>query len=230
MNIITAIRRCLLPIFVVIYFVCSLYVMIPFIIGCVGSGYTGLDSSPYGTPSRPMVYRVLMPAMVKAVKSLIPVAIEKPLTEKMVRWRDSEEGERFVKENFFRPPPLSDDKIFESGVAVFVVYLTLLAFLWMFYTLARALFPESLAYALLAPLIALQLLPAFMFNNAYIYDFAELFFASTLFLLLLKQRWGLYMVTLAVATLNKETTLFSIIFFMTYFYSCLPRGQFIRLL
>jgi len=58
MNMVPVLRPWLLPFFVAIYFVCSVYLMIPFAIGCVGSGYTGLDSSPYGTPARPMVYRV----------------------------------------------------------------------------------------------------------------------------------------------------------------------------
>ena len=205
--------------------------MLPFAVGVVGSGYTGLDSSPYGVASRPVVYRVLIPSIAKMVRSIIPETIEHPLTDQMIHWRDSEEGRDMVKAWFIRPPPLADDKIFETAVVACVSYLTLLAFIWIFYTLTLALFPESRAYAFLAPLIALQLLPALTVENGYIYDFAELFFSCALFYLLLKQRWRLYMLTFVFATLNKETTIFSIFFYTMWFYSRLPRKQyFARLL
>ena len=158
------------------------------------------------------------------------MAVEKPLTDWMIQWRDSDEGKKAVKELFFRPPPLADGQIFESAVSAFVAYLTLLAFLWMFYALARALFPESIAYALLAPVIALQVLPAMTINNAYIYDFAELFFSCALFTLMFKQRWAAFMLTFFIATLNKETTIFCIVFFTSYFYFRLPFKQFVLLL
>ena len=203
--------------------------MIPFITGCVASGYSGLDSGSYGIKSRPVVYRVLIPIIAKVAHSIIPEAIEQPLTEKMIHWRDSEEGKKTINSFFLHAPPLTDDKIFESAVAAFVAYLTLLAFIWMLYTLACALFPESSAYALYAPLIALQLLLALTVRNSYIYDFAELFFSCALFYLLFKQRWGLYMVTLVFAVLNKETALFSIFFYAIWFYPRLPRKQYIQL-
>jgi len=47
-----------------------------------------------------------------------------------------------------------------------------------------------MAYALLAPLIALQLIPVLTVGNGYIYDFAELFFSCALFYLLFKQTLG----------------------------------------
>ena len=227
---IPSVQRGLLPVFAVLYFVCSLYVMIPFMAGAVGSGYTGLDSYPYGTPSRPMVYRVLMPNIAKVVRAAVPQVIEKPLTERLIQWRDSDEGKHTVKSLFFRPPPLANENIFETAVVAFVCYLTFMAFIAMFYHLTRALFPDSTSYALLAPVIMLQLLPALMINNAYIYDFSELFFSCALFYLLLKQRWSAYLCVFAIATFNKETTIFCILIFATYFVFRLPRRQFIFLL
>ena len=224
------IRRCLPPLFVAICFVWAAYVMIPFALGAAGSGYTGLDTSPYGTPARPMVYRVLMPAVARTVLHLIPAAVEIPATKQLIAWRDSEQGRVFVKTYFKRQPPLADGIIFETAVVFCVCYVTLLAFLAMLYGFARALFPESLAYALLAPVLALQLLPIFSINNAYIYDFAELFFACALPTLLLKQRFRWYGAVFALATLNKETTLFMIVFFAAWGYGRIPFRLFLRLL
>ena len=230
MNYVPVMRRYLLPLFITLYFVSSIYVMIPFMAGCVSSGYSGLDSGPYGIKSRPVIYRVLIPALAKMTYSIIPEAIEEPLTKILIHWRDSGKGKKTIASLFLLTPPLSDDEIFETAVTAFISYLTLLAFIWMLYTLARALFPESSVYALYAPLIALQFLLALTVKNSYIYDFAELFFSCALFYLLFKQRWALYLITFIFATLNKETTIFALFFYMTWFYSRLPRRKFLQLL
>lgn len=230
MDIIPALRRCLLPVFVVIYLVSSIYLMLPFAVGVVGSGYTGLDSSPYGVESRPVVYRVLIPAISRAVHTAIPSAIEQPATEAMIRWRDSEEGKQAVKDWFIRKPPLADHQIFETAVVAAVAYVTLLMFIAMFYMLTITLLPQSRAYALFAPLIALQTIPAMTVENGYIYDFAELFFTCALLYFLFKQRWSSYLICFLFATLNKETSVFTIFFFTLWFWQRLPHRQFINLL
>jgi len=226
----SAVTRSIVPIFVIIYAMCSIYLMIPYAIGVVGSGYTGLDSSPYGVQSRPVVYRVLVPTIARVAHALVPASVEEPLTKRMIEWRDSEEGKETVKSLFIRPPPLADDKIFETLVVACVTYLTMLAFIWMLYTLTKALFPESIAYALVTPVIALQLIPALTVENGYIYDFAELFFSCACFYLMFKQRWSAYLLCLFIATFNKETTVFGIFFFTVWSYNKLPRAQFVNLL
>lgn len=204
--------------------------MLPYAIGVVGSGYTGLDSSPYGVQSRPVVYRVLVPTIARTVHAMIPASVEEKLTSRMIAWRDSDEGRETVKAWFIRPPPLADHLIFETAVVAGVTYLTMLAFIGMLYALARALFPESLAYALITPVIALQFIPALTVENGYIYDFAELFFSCACFYLMFRQRWGLYLACVFIGTFNKETTAFGIFFFAVWFYHRLPRAQFVRLL
>ena len=231
------IRRLLLPAFVVLYFMCSLYAMLAFMSGAFVVGYSGLDVGYSNGPQvRPFVYRVLVPIVAKAVMQVVPDTIETSLTEKMIRWRDSAEGKEAINSLLVIPPPfvippaLANENLFETAVVVVIVYLTLLAFIGMLYMLARALFPESLIYALVAPLVALQIIPAVAVYRAYIYDFAELFFSCACCYLLFQRRWGRYIACLAVATLNKETTIFEVFFYAVWFYSRLPRTQYVRLL
>ncbi len=225
-----SIKRLLLALVIAYSLISSAYVMVPFAIGATGSGYTGLDSYPYGTPSRPMVYRVLMPMVMKAALHLVPDAVERPVKAQLISWRDSDEGKAFVKKYFLRKPPLDDGQIFESAAVLCVCYVTLLMFLGMLYMLARAMFPESTSYALLAPFVALQVLPILTVNNGYIYDFSELFFSCLLTWLMLKGRYCVYLIAFAIATLNKETTLFMIVFFAAYVFRKVPFRQYRNLM
>jgi len=200
----------------------AVYAMGPFAIGATGSGYTGLDSYPYGTPSRPMVYRVMMPVVARAVLAVVPQAVEKAATQRLVEWRDRDETQGMIKKLFLRAPPLKDGQIFESAVVMVISFVALLMFLAMLYVLALTVFPESIAYALLAPVLAVELLPLLMVNNAYIYDFTELFFSCLLTYYMLKGRYRAYLFAFALATLNKETTLFMIVYFAAYMFGKVP--------
>jgi hypothetical protein len=220
-------QRALLPIFIVIYTVLSLYVMMIFMIG----SNLAANNSRYGEPyPRPQAYRLLVPALTQIIYHSIPDVLEQALTPGLVAMRESQMGKKVLGLRYDAPQQaLSDARIFETSLTLFVVYLTLLSFIWMLYVLARALFPESRDYALVAPVIALLLAVVTESNYAYTYDFAELFFSSACLYLLLKQRWILYLFVIVLAMLNKATAVFVIFFYFMWFHSRLPYKQYIGL-
>lgn len=224
-------RRIMYPLFMGIYAVLSVYVMIVFTIG----SDLAVDSVPVGNVVfRPVAYRMMVPAFTEALQAAIPDALKPAITSGLISARDSALGTHLLmlRYNEFPkvvPPAIADNYIFITFTKLVIVYLTMIAFIWMFYKLTQALLPESPFYALLAPVIFLLLIPVFAWRVAFTYDFAELFFSCALFYLLYYQRWRHYLLCLAVATLNKETTVFAIFFYFMWFCSRLPRKEFIRL-
>jgi hypothetical protein len=67
------------------------------------------------------------------------------------------------------------------------------------------------------------------FGFGYIYDFSTLFFFSLGLLLMARREWGWFLFIFAIATLNKETTIFLYLVFALYFFNRMPRRNFILL-
>jgi hypothetical protein len=222
------VQRSVLIFFIALYLISTLYVMSVFI---PGSAY-GINNTPVGREVRPPVaYRVLMPTVTSVVRSLMPDTLVQAASPYLISARDSEVGKRLLRLSRLPaiPEPLSDARIFDTSIQMFLVWLSLLAFTAMLYLLTKELFPAIHACALLAPLVFLWLLPVPLSRFAYTYDFAELFFSCATMYLLLRRQWWFYMGCLAVATLNKETSIFVIFFFIVWFYPRLPRRFYIKL-
>lgn len=213
--------------FITAYLLLSMYVMAMFI---RGSNYV-VDNTAYGTPPlRPVAYRFLVPTIADYVYELIPESVVIPATSALANFRDSGFGRRMLGLNPGQalPGTISNESIFYTYVKLCVVFLTLLAFVAMLAQLALAMFPQSLAYAYTAPLVALLAIPVFIERFGYTYDFAELFFSCALLYLLYRQRWRTYLACLALATMNKESAGFMLFFYALWFYARLPRREYIR--
>jgi hypothetical protein len=63
----------------------------------------------------------------------------------------------------------------------------------------------------------------------YVYDFTTLFLFTLSLLIMSVRRWDAYLLVFALATLNKETSVFLVLIFGLYFFSRLPRRQFLLL-
>lgn len=217
----------------VLYGVLSLHVMAAFMVGRVfDTKYDGdILRAMDGSARRPPAYRVLLPLAAHAVLFAIPDTLEKKLASSLTPLAKM----RVVKflvgthKGAYPPPHLTEEHIVQTTVVYLLIYVSLLAFLAMLYRLAAALMPQSPAYAWLAPAAALIALPPFTHQYAYIYDFPELFFSCACLYLLFRRRWNLYLLCLAVATLNKETTIFVVFFYCIWFWRELPREQYIIL-
>jgi hypothetical protein len=212
-----------------LYLFLSLHIMVVFLVG----SNLGWDNTPFGKPpSVPIAHRVLVPTVIASVKAAIPNSLKQSVTPRLIALRDSPAGKDVLRGHYdlsSLPLPLADENIFDLFIKMAVVYVTLIAFLVMLFILTRALLPESLAYAAIAPLLAMLVINTFARKFAYTYDFTELFFSCACFYLLFKQRWRPYLLCVALATLNKETVIFSIIFYWIWFGRRLPLKQYLRL-
>jgi hypothetical protein len=217
--------------FIILYALLSVYDIFVFI---PGSNYA-IDNIQDGIMKPPVAYRVLMPTVTSTLRALIPDVVAQEVSSVLIAMRDSTAGRQYFQVRKYEPAwnpsqPLprqvDNDRIFDTSLKILVVYLSLLAFIAMYYHLALALWPDSRAYALWAPVLMLLLISVLNVHYAYTYDYPEIFFSCACFYLLLKQRWAAYILCLTIATLNKETTLFGIFFFMVWFYNRLPRKQY----
>jgi hypothetical protein len=190
----------------------------------------GMQRTIYGSAAlAPTAYRALVPAISRGLYNLIPRSIEEAIKPTLIDFRESEYGKYIMRASGDKPPPLSDDTIVEAFVNMFVVYLTLLALIYIIFLFGRDLFPDSYAYALISPLIAMLLVPPFgSLHYVYTYDFAEAFFSCACVYLLFKQRWGAYLFCLAIGTINKETTMFAIFFYFVWFWNKRPLKQYLK--
>jgi len=231
--------RCFVkPIFAVLYLALALHVMGMFI-PCSGYGSNGGHWTHNKDGAvRPLVYRVLIPETIQLVKALVPEAAKAPLTDIFTGMRNSPIGQEviftsckcsaYLKSSYRRL--IDDAHIYSTGIKMTVIFVTLLAFVWMFTKLALAVFPDNLACALLSPVVILLWLPTIIHGYAYTYDFAELFFSCACLYLLLKRQFTAYLICFAFATLNKETSVFMFPVYVMWFYNRLDRGTFLRLL
>ena len=210
--------------FIVIYGLLSLYILTIFI-PTLGIDWVGHNV-------RPVAHRILIPTLTHTLDSLIPALFKQSVIPYLISARDSEIGTHIIKMRHAKPamePLLSKEHIFYTAEVLLMVYLTLLAFIWMFYTLAKALLPSSPVYAYTAPILAMLIISVINNYYFYTYDYAELFFSAACFYLLFKQRWQLYLLCIAIGSFNKETTIFAIIFYFIYFFSRLPIKQYLWL-
>jgi len=188
---------------------------------------------PQVVAQRPLIHMITQGAA-----ALVPEAAEQQMTKNLIAMRDSALAQTILRLKFQDPTNytnmimvrISDARIFYTSMQLFVVYITLCMFVWMLYKLALTVFPQSSAYALIAPVLSLIMISTFAVNYGYTYDFAELFFSCAFLYALYKERFALYLFLVALATVNKETTIFGIFFFAVWFFGRMPQRKYIFLL
>ena len=192
----------------------SLYVLIAFVKLPPINGYERAMFSEMidGTAWKPFVYRTLLPTTVRLISEVIPNEVHITLTTK-------------VESSFFLSQVLEKFKwesefITEYLVAMVLMYLSLLGFVFAFRKLFDQIYSSPLWFKNIISIILLLAIPA-MFQpqySNYIYDFPTLFL-FTLGLLLLKQRnWKFFLILFFIACLNKETIILLTLIFAIHFY------------
>jgi hypothetical protein len=170
-----------------------------------------------GTAERPYVYRILLPLLARLFSPTIP--------SRVAEWFAS------------APPALNVvfDRL-SGGMypreAAFIIAAMFLSLIGFVYTekifLGELGFPEK--EKLTWPLfIQLFILPVNMFTGYY-YDLPQLFLMTLSLLLMYRGDWNIYLVVLALASLNKETSLFLVVVFVIYFWPRLDHHDFFKLL
>ncbi len=221
--------------FVAAYLVLSVFVMGRYLIASnLGDTWRGatIEQMVSGTAERPYVYRRLVPEMTALIKYIMPAEWQRGLGETAAQLaQGSDVAQAFaISKRMFKQALENTDTFFSRSVAAVVAY----GFLWLFivssYQLGARLYPDSYAMRLCLPVIGLLMIPALLVPTAFVYDLPALGLASACFWALALKRWGWFFVWFILACLNKETAIFTSIFFGLYFYSRMERREFFMLL
>ena len=193
----------------------SLYVLIAFVKLPPINGYERAMFSEmvYGTAWKPFVYRTLLPTSVRVISDVIPENLHNTLTAKVEQsFVVSEILEKFKWESEF---------ITEYLVAMILMYLALIGFIYAFRKLFDEIYSSPLWFKNLISIFLLLAFPSMFQPNYsnYIYDFPALFL-FTLGLLFLKQKkWNYFLILFLVSCFNKETTILLTMIFAIHFYN-----------
>jgi hypothetical protein len=165
-----------------------------------------------GTADRPYVYRQLVPVISKFTAWLVPQwAIE--LFQK---------GPDTLKNTI----NLLSQGIYprEAIAAIILIYFCLLGFIFAERALLKQLEYPQEAQQIIPIVLTILVLPLTVFHG-YIYDLPQLFLFTLGLLFIVRKQWHFYLPLLAIATLNKETSIFLIMIFALYFFRSLSRAD-----
>jgi len=206
----------------------SLYVLVAFVKLPPINGYERAMFSEmvYGTAWKPFVYRTLLPTSVRVISDFIPEEIHKNLTKKV---KDS-----FAASQVIEKLKWESEYITEYIIALLLMYLSLLGFIWAFRNLFDKLYSSDLWFKNMITILLLFAIPAMFQPNYsnYIYDFPALFLFTLGLFLLQKRNWKYFLILFFVSCFNKETTILLTLIFAIHFYKdeILSRKLFSRLL
>lgn len=172
----------------------------------------GLAQMVDGAAHRPYVYRQLVPAMANGIQSLLPPSTVERLSERLTDPRrvDSRSG-------LAMRYPASEAMLPAITVRYHLVYyLTFFALLASLFVMRRLCLQAGtgVAAATGAPLVFALLLPFFLTEGGYFYDFFEVLFMMSAVLLAMNTscktpaRLAVLLVMAAIATWNKEAFFF----------------------
>jgi hypothetical protein len=166
-----------------------------------------------GTAENPFGQRVLLPWAIGLIEELTPASLESAIE---TRCAASSFG-RYLIGHVFVP----NDLAFEALLELTLMYACLIGFAWFLFFLARALFPDAPACAVVAPFLGLGSVTPW-WHELYMYDFATLFVWSACLYYLYTQRWDRYVLWFTLGMLNRETTVLLLLPYLAYGWRVLP--------
>ena len=195
--------------------VISLYVLIAFVKlpPINGDEQSMFSEMVYGTAWKPFVYRTLLPTSVRLVSEIIPESLHNVLTQKVENNNLMMLGLAKLK--------WESEYITEYLIAMILMYLSLLGFIYVFRKLFDEIYTSPLWFKNVISIILLFAIPAMFQPNYsnYVYDFPALFL-FTLGLLFLRQRkWIHFLILFLIACFNKETIILLTMIFIIHFYN-----------
>ena len=192
----------------------SLYVLVAFVKLPPINGYERAMFSEmvYGTAWKPFVYRTLLPTSVRLISDIIPEEIHTTLTRKI----EDSYGATQVLEKL----KWESEYITEYIIALLLMYLSLLGFVWAFRKLFDELYSSVLWFKNLVTIFLLFAIPAMFQPNYsnYIYDFPALFLFTLGLYLLQIRNWKYFLILFFISCFNKETTILLTLIFAIHFY------------
>jgi hypothetical protein len=198
----------------IIIVIVSLYVLIAFVKLPPINGYKPAMFSEmvYGTAWKPFVYRTLLPTSVRIISEIIPEGVHKSLSEKV----ENSHSLMLVLEKL----KWESEFITEYLVAVVLMYLSLLGFVYVFRKLFDEIYSSALWFKNLMSVILLFAIPAMFQPNYsnYVYDFPALFLFTFGLFLLYQRKWNYFLILFLISCFNKETTILLTLIFTIHFY------------
>jgi hypothetical protein len=219
-------------IFCALYAALSIFTLVHFLsvswLGDHGKATHHFDVVYDGEAAMPFAGRVLMPKTIRLIVALTPSALEQAVEGAFAGWRNDREINQALP--WFWPsfPPRSP--AYPRLVAVILVYACLIGFIVMFYRLAQALFPQEAMIAYLAPVFGMLAISALSSPMQYMYDFSLLFFSAGCYYFILTKQWKHYAAFFLLATLNRETSVFLLLFFTLWEYRRMEKTTYVHYL
>jgi len=194
----------------VLYTIASLVVLFVFLVrpGMTGHHRADFPQLVDGTAYRPYVSRALVPLLVRAVTAATPEGAREAV-ETTLRGREYVEAMGWY-----------EDSLFEFSVATLAMFVCLVAFAWTLKRLSETIYELPPMFHNLAPLAAFVVLPLFFRYYSYVYDPATLLLTSLSLLWLWQRRFGWFVVGVALASANKETSVLLIPLFVLHEWMC----------
>jgi hypothetical protein len=224
-------RHRVMLVFLLVYVVLSSFVMLHFLSSSrLGDafGRTRYDAMLEGKAWKPFAYRVLIPRATNMITAATPEALRDWVhfsAETALAGSDTVRVYLPWLAEIYRGPTT-----YPRIVTTLLIYACLWGYIWALFRLAHALFPRQPAVHWFAPVFGLLVIPSFSWQWLYIYDIPLLFFATACFYAMATRNLLLYLVFFLLACLNKETTIFILMFFALWFAGRMPKTQFALLL
>ena len=223
-------RRAIYTIFAGIYLLCLAYGMSYFFNNSyLGDQYprTRFDAMVDGYASKPFIYRQLVPIMIRSVDAVTPPA----LREGVNAWIDSVKYDAaYVPIRDYIPWFLETFPLkithYKRLVGSVIILGFLVGYMAGIYCLGRAMFPDRPAVALFAPVFAVIAFSSFGYQWQYIYDIPCLCLSTACFYFMYKQRFRMYLLVFFLSVINKETAIFSLVFFTIWHWNRLGSRKF----
>ncbi|QHI68817.1 hypothetical protein [Tichowtungia aerotolerans] len=180
-----------------------------FRVGMTGNPPTMFRDMVDGTASRPFVYRVLAPTVIRSLENALPDVLNEKICTAVAARPVSELFERYEWELEYASAYL---------IAVAVLFVSLLLFVHAFGVLARSQYEMNPVFLRVLSLVALAGLPCFFRYYSYLYDFPHLVLFCYALAMMSLRRWKVYILLFVLACLSKETTVLLIAVFIIHFW------------
>lgn len=182
-----------------------------------------------GTAMKPFVYRQFVPMLTNVVVNVTPKYMQFEANKAIEHFKSSASYAP-IKElipvlNEVLPDPNTH---YKRMVSITLIYICLVGYMVMLYVFARALFPTQKAVALFAPLLGVYAFTSFNVPNQYIYDIPNLFLSTACFYFIFKQQNRHLILFFFLACFNKETAIYSLIFFTLWSFNRMETARFIK--
>jgi hypothetical protein len=186
-----------------------------------------LEGMVQGTAERPYVYRILVPQIIGGIVRLTPALLQDAVNQKLAVWLEDEAVRGLLAKPRMQGLYERPDLLYMRLVAGLVLMLLAAGYAVALYRLGSCLFPQQWALALFTPVIGLLIPPALMQPTVYLYDMAVLALSAACYCALATHRWRWYYFFFILACVNKETSLFMLLFYTLWFFPRLDTRRFI---